>query len=151
MSDLNYDSISPEKEVHILLVDDDSEDCELIELAMRKNGINNPIDIYHNGEELLKYLNDNSSSNNPSLILLDLNMPKVNGFETLFQLKKNPRFGHIPVIVLTTSSSEEDVLSSYDLGACSFITKPSTVAELREIMGALKSFWLKAVTLPVPA
>jgi DNA-binding response OmpR family regulator len=105
------------------------------------------------GEELFDYLNNKGKYENaenplPGLILLDLNMPKKDGREVLKELKESQQFRRIPVIILTTSKAEEDVLRSYDLGVSSFITKPVTFEELVHVVKNIGKYWFEIVELP---
>jgi CheY-like chemotaxis protein len=142
------------KPIHILIADDDEEDRMLIRQAMLKNQVANPMHFVENGEEVLDYLyNRNQFSNNkdcpkPGLILLDLNMPKMDGREAIIEIKKEPALRSIPIVVLTTSGAEEDILRSYNLGVSSFITKPITFQGFIEVMKTLNQYWLEIVELP---
>jgi CheY-like chemotaxis protein len=121
---------------------------------MLKNQVANPMHFVENGEEVLDYLyNRNQFSNNkdcpkPGLILLDLNMPKMDGREAIIEIKKEPALRSIPIVVLTTSGAEEDILRSYNLGVSSFITKPITFQGFIEVMKTLNQYWLEIVELP---
>ncbi len=140
--------------VPILMVDDDKDDRIITEKALRKNRVINPILFLADGEELMDYLNrrgrfsDPNTSPRPCFILLDLNMPKMDGREALKEIKTNPAFKSIPVVILSTSNAEEDILRSYDVGANSFITKPVSFDGLVVLMESLKSYWLEIVELP---
>lgn len=140
--------------VPILIADDDMDDCEMIEEALRESRLLNDLHFVHDGEALLTYLNDrwleSPSDRNllPGLILLDLNMPKMDGREVLKEIKRHTYLHQIPVIVLTTSQAEEDIVRSYDLGANSFITKPIEFNALVQIMRDLGRYWFEIVALP---
>ena len=140
--------------ITILLVDDDEEDLEMTQQALRESRLGNNIHTARDGEELMDYLfrrgryADAADSPKPGLILLDLNMPRKDGREALAEIKGDPALRHIPVVVLTTSQAESDVLRSYDLGANSFITKPVTFAGLVEAMRVLGRYWIEIVELP---
>ena len=140
--------------ITILVADDDPDDREMTKDAFDANRLRNPVQFVEDGEALLDYLNRTGrfagieESTMPGLILLDLNMPRRDGRETLAALKADPRFRHIPVVVLTTSKAEEDIVRSYDLGASSFITKPVTFAALVQVVGAFGKYWLEIVDLP---
>jgi CheY-like chemotaxis protein len=140
--------------VTILLVDDDEEDRELTIEALRKSRLANDVRVATDGEELMDYLlrrgsyADPSSSPRPGLILLDLNMPRKDGREALSEIKGNPQIRNIPVIVLTTSKADEDIVRSYDLGVNSFITKPVTFNGLAEAMRITAKYWFEIVELP---
>jgi CheY-like chemotaxis protein len=140
--------------VVILIADDDEEDLQLTLEALRDHRLGNDVRVAHDGEELMDYLlhrgayADPASAPTPGLILLDLNMPKKDGREALADIKSSAELRKIPVIVLTTSQAEEDVVRSYDLGVNSFITKPVTFAGLAEAMRVLAAYWFQIVELP---
>ncbi len=140
--------------ITILLADDDDEDMEMTQEALRQSRLGNDLRATSDGEDLMDYLlqrgkySDPADAPRPGLIMLDLNMPKKDGREALAEIKANPDLRNIPVIVLTTSSADEDVLRSYDLGVSSFITKPVTFAGLVEAMGVLTQYWFEIVELP---
>lgn len=143
------------KPLHILVAEDDEEDQILLKEAMAETRLANPLHFVPHGEDLLAYLKgegafaDRSQFPLPGLILLDLNMPKVDGREALKEIKAHPDFKRIPVIVLTTSKAEEDIIRSYDLGVNSFITKPVRFDQLVNVMRALGHYWLEIVRLPM--
>jgi two-component system response regulator len=140
--------------VRILLAEDDDDDFYLTEHALKENRLRNEISRVKDGEELMRYLRHegefqaHGGPREPSLILLDLNMPKMDGREALREIKSDPKLRHIPVVVLTTSQAEEDVVRSYQLGVNSFITKPVTFHGLVEAMKALGRYWFEVVELP---
>jgi two-component system, response regulator len=141
------------KTIDILMADDDSDDRMMAKEAFEENKLANNIVFVEDGEELLDYLNNrgkHEGANNPlpGLILLDLNMPKKDGREALRELKSDARLKRIPVVILTTSKAEEDILRSYDLGVNSFITKPVTFDELVKVIRDLGNYWLGIVELP---
>jgi CheY-like chemotaxis protein len=121
---------------------------------LQKDVLRADLKIVENGEEFLDYLfrrgqfEDPAASPRPDLILLDLNMPKMNGREALAELKQHQELARIPVIVLTTSQQEVDILQSYDLGCSSYIQKPVDVEQFIEIVGRLGNYWFEVVTLP---
>lgn len=135
-------------DVPLLIADDDLDDCKMIKEAFEESRLLNKLNFVHDGEELLKYLNANPA---PGLILLDLNMPKKDGREALQEIKNNPKFRHIPIVVLTTSQAEEDIFRTYDLGVNSFITKPVSFDGLVQIMRELGRYWFEIVELPDPS
>ncbi len=141
----------------ILLADDDSEDCEMTRKALDKNRLANEFYTVSDGEELLDYLNHRGPyappalSPTPGLILLDLNMPKMDGREALAAIKADPALRRIPVVVMTTSQAEQDITRAYDLGSNSFISKPITLAGLIEVTKVLGMYWFQIVRLPEPA
>lgn len=140
--------------VPILVADDDLEDCEMIREALTESRLLNEVHFVHDGEQLISFLHEKSQaatleqSHLPGLILLDLNMPKMDGREVLKELKKHPRLHQIPVIVLTTSQAEEDIVRSYNSGANSFITKPIEFETLVQVMKDLGRYWFEIVELP---
>ncbi|VTT97799.1 response regulator receiver protein : Chemotaxis protein CheY OS=Cystobacter violaceus Cb vi76 GN=Q664_36730 PE=4 SV=1: Response_reg [Gemmataceae bacterium] len=142
------------KPVTILIADDDPDDRELIREAFEENRLANELRFVEDGEELMDYLNrrgryaDPAPAPRPGIILLDLNMPRKDGREALQELKSDPRFRAIRVVIMTTSKAEEDVVRSYDLSAASYITKPVTFDRLVEVVRALGKYWLEIVELP---
>jgi CheY-like chemotaxis protein len=145
------------KLVTILMADDDMDDREFARTAMQESRLMNELRFVEDGEELLDYLyrrgaySDPKSSPRPGLILLDLNMPRKDGREALREIKSDPALRQIPVVVLTTSKAEEDILRSYDLGANCFISKPVTFDGLVEVVKVLDKHWFQIVELPRPA
>ncbi len=141
----------------ILLADDDEDDCFFAVRALKANRLANDLHIVHDGEELMDYLKRRGMYANladaprPDLILLDLNMPKMEGHEALAEIKQDPTLRQIPIVILTTSQAEEDIYRSYDLGANSFISKPVTFQALVEHMAKLGHYWFEAVELPEKA
>ncbi|MCE3296009.1 MAG: response regulator [Crocinitomicaceae bacterium] len=142
------------KSIEILIADDDHEDQMLILDALKESNLKNRIRCVDNGEELLAYLRnegkyaDRQEYPTPGIVLLDLNMPKKDGREALKEIKADPNLKNIPIIILTTSGAESDILKTYDLGANSFITKPVTFSAMVETMSALKKYWFEIVELP---
>jgi CheY-like chemotaxis protein len=136
----------------ILMADDDPDDRLLVKEAFEESHLLNPLYTVEDGEELLDYLNQkgkfSETAIRPSLILLDLNMPRKSGIEALKEIKADPNLRTIPIIVLTTSKAEEDILRSYDLGVNSFIVKPVTFDSLVNIVKQLGSYWFELVQLP---
>lgn len=130
----------------ILIADDDQEDRQMIQDALKESRLLNPLQFVGDGEALLKTLNE--AAHLPGLILLDLNMPKKDGREALREIKSNPRLKRIPVVILTTSSAEEDVYRTYNLGVNSFITKPVTFASLVAVLKDVAHYWFEIVQLP---
>ncbi len=140
----------------ILMADDDKEDCRLSQEALNDARLLNDMRFVYDGAELMDYLRQRGDygeggreAPEPGIILLDLNMPKMDGREALAEIKADPELRSIPVVVLTTSKAEEDILRSYDLGANSFITKPVTFTGLVEVMQGLSRYWFEIVALPV--
>jgi CheY-like chemotaxis protein len=138
----------------ILMADDDEEDCMMAREALLESRIRNELHTVENGEELLHYLRRRGSyadAPRPGHILLDLNMPRMDGREALREIKSDPDLRLIPVVVLTTSKAEEDIVRSYELNANSFITKPVTFAGLVSVMRDLGRYWFEIVDLPASA
>jgi CheY-like chemotaxis protein len=136
----------------IVLADDDEDDRELIRDALRDPALEAQMQFVADGQELLDYLRRSSRTSTdtprPAIILLDLNMPRMDGREALAEIKADPALRTIPVIVLTTSTSELDVHHAYGLGASSYITKPVTHDTLTEVMEAVAEYWFETVELP---
>lgn len=138
----------------ILLADDDEDDRMLTREALLESRVPNQFHCVGDGLELLRYLRQEDDYRDserypvPSLILMDLNMPRMDGREALREIKADPRLRSIPVIILTTSSAEEDMLRVYDLGAASFITKPVTFDKLVDLMKSMGRYWTEFVALP---
>jgi CheY-like chemotaxis protein len=138
----------------ILLADDDEEDRMLACDALAESRLSNDITCVTDGEDLMDYLHCRgkyappAEAPRPGLILLDLNMPKKDGREALREIKADPDLRQISVVVLTTSKAEEDIYSSYDSGASSFISKPVTFEGLVDVMKALGRYWFEIVDLP---
>ncbi len=141
------------KRIAILMADDDPEDRLLAKEAMADAQLADDLRFVEDGQELMDYLNhrgrylDIADSPRPGLILLDLNMPKKDGREALQEIKVDPRFRGIPVVVLTSSKAEEDIFRTYDLGANSFIVKPVSFPGLVEVMKALGRYWFEIVEI----
>ncbi len=140
----------------ILLVEDDPGDQELTRRALKHETLNIDLRIANDGEQAIDYLfrqgefENPESSPPPDLILLDLNMPKKNGREVLAELKQNSRVSRIPVVILTTSEQEADILRTYDLGCNSYIQKPVEIEQFICSVRKLGSYWFEVVTLPTP-
>jgi CheY-like chemotaxis protein len=142
------------KSIVILMADDDEEDRMLTKEALEQSRLVNDLRFVEDGQELLDYLrgkgqySDSSKAPRPGLILLDLNMPRKDGREALKELKSDPNLKQIPVVVLTTSQADEDILKTYNLGVNSFITKPVSFEKLVETMTVLTKYWFEIVELP---
>jgi CheY-like chemotaxis protein len=141
------------KPIVILLADDDAEDREMTRKALEKNRLANHIHEVQDGEELLDYLYHRGAfappalSPEPGLILLDLNMPKKDGREALAAIKADPALRRIPIVVMTTSNAEQDIVRTYDLGCSSFISKPVTLPGLVDVTRVIGEYWFQIVTL----
>src|ERR1035437_169336 len=148
--------MSPEllKPITILMADDDVEDRMLAKEALDESRLANEICFVEDGQELLDYLfnrgkySDKKKFPKPGIILLDLNMPKKDGREALKEIKMEKSLRSTPIIVLTTSKAEEDIVRSYDLGVNSFITKPVSFAGLVDVMKTVGKYWFEIVELP---
>jgi chemotaxis family two-component system response regulator Rcp1 len=137
--------------IEILLVEDNPGDVRLTKEALRDAKVCNRIHTVYDGMEALAFLNrENNYTNVPSpdLILLDLNLPKKDGREVLASIKANERIRRIPVVVLTTSKSEEDIVKSYELQASCYVTKPVDLDQFLQVVKLIGDFWLAVVKLP---
>ena len=138
----------------ILLADDDPDDRMLTQRALKASRLANRLEMVEDGEELMQYLRrqgeyaDPAVSPRPGIILLDLNMPRKDGREALKEIKSDPSLRRIPVVILTTSEAEQDILRSYDLGVNAFVTKPVTFDGLASAISRLGEFWFEIVKLP---
>ncbi len=141
------------RSITILMADDDADDRLMTREAFEASHLKNDLKFVENGVELLDYLYrrdkyaDPESSPRPSIILLDLNMPKKDGREALEEIKRDPNLRNIRIIVLTTSKAEEDIYRTYNLGAASYITKPVTFESLVDVVKTLGKYWLEIVEL----
>ena len=146
--------MSQAKPITILMAEDDPDDQLLTEEAFSEALLANDLRFVEDGEELMDYLYrrgryaDASNSPHPGLILLDLNMPRKDGREALEEIKADPNLRRIPIVVLTTSKAEEDILRTYDLGVSGFITKPVEFESLVEVVKVLGKYWFEIVELP---
>jgi CheY-like chemotaxis protein len=139
------------KPVEILLVEDNKGDIGLIEEVFEEAKIRNSIHVAEDGEEAVLYLRGGgkfSGSPRPDIILLDLNLPKKDGREVLREIKEDNNLKNIPVVVLTTSRAEKDILKSYDLHANAYVTKPLDFDQLIKVVKSIENFWLEVVNLP---
>jgi len=137
--------------VHILLAEDDEIDVKFIKRAFARVWREQCIHVVSNGEEALAFLyrqGKYGDAPRPDLILLDLNMPRKNGFEVLEEIKQSKELMHIPVVVLTTSKDEESVKQSYALHANSYITKPTTFEELQRVVQMVVDYWMGTSRIP---
>ena len=137
------------KDIHILLVEDNEVDIVLAREALREARITNRITVITDGEKALEYLFCNDNNRKPDLILLDMNLPKVNGLEVLAKIKADEALKIIPVVMLTTSTSEQDVLDAYRNYVNCYINKPIDLEEFIVVIKNIESFWLNTVKLPV--
>lgn len=142
------------KLITILIADDNEDDRLMAREALVESRVRNELREVEDGEELMDYLHRRGryarpeDSPRPGLILLDLNMPRKNGHEALQEIRQHPIFRRIPVVVLTTSQAEADIVRSYDLGVSSFITKPVTFEGLVQVMRAFGQYWIEICAIP---
>jgi CheY-like chemotaxis protein len=142
------------KPIVILMAEDDADDRLLVREAFDESRLLNELRFVEDGEELLEYLRREGryespdAAPRPGLILLDLNMPRMDGREALRAIKEDESLRRIPIVVMTTSKAEEDIFRSYESGASSYITKPVTFERLVELMKALGQYWIEFVELP---
>lgn len=142
--------LATETPIRLVLADDDEDDRLMAREALAVSRLTNPLDEVSDGMELLEYLRGCLERKDPlpGLILLDLNMPRMDGREALAEIKSNPELRRIPIVVLTTSKAEEDIFRTYDLGVNSFISKPIRFEGLVEIMTQIGQYWFEIVRLP---
>jgi len=137
--------------IEILLVEDNPSDVRLVKEAFKEGKLRNNLSVMGDGEKAWAFLQkerDFSHAPHPDIILLDLNLPKMDGRELLSQIKESPELRRIPVVILTTSKSEEDILKSYDLHANCYITKPVDLDQFIRVIQSIEHFWLSIVKLP---
>ena len=139
------------EDISILLVEDNPDDILITKRAFKKGKIRNELHVVRSGEEALNFLYKKGEYKNvpiPGLIFLDLNLPGVSGYEVLEKIKENDKLRRIPVIILTVSDHEEDVIKTYDLGANSFITKPVSFKNFIEVVTAITDYWFRISRIP---
>jgi CheY-like chemotaxis protein len=142
---------SDARSIEILLVEDNPGDARLTVEAMRDAKVGNHINVVEDGVEAMAFLRREgrySGAPRPDLILLDLNLPKKDGREVLAEVKADPQLRRIPVVVLTTSRAEEDVLRAYDLHANCYVTKPVGLEQFMQVIKNIDEFWIEVVVLP---
>jgi chemotaxis family two-component system response regulator Rcp1 len=138
-------------DIQILLIEDNPGDVRLTKEALLGAKVANQLHVVSDGEEAIDFLNqrgDHTDAPRPDIVLLDLNLPRVDGYEVLAQIKSDPGLANIPIIVLTSSSAEADIQSAYELHANCFISKPVDFTEFIGAVRSLEGFWLKIVKLP---
>jgi CheY-like chemotaxis protein len=143
--------LKPGREVSILLVEDNPGDVRLTIEALKEGKVNTRLSVVSNGFDAMEFLRLKGRYLNaprPDLILLDLNLPKKNGSEVLAEIKSDPTLRRIPIVVLTTSDAEQDVLRSYDLNANCYISKPVDLDQFLNVVRSINDFWLTVVRLP---
>jgi len=137
--------------IEILLVEDNPGDVRLTQEALKEGKVRNKLHVVGDGVEALAFLcqeGEYAEEPRPDLILLDLNLPKKNGREVLAEIKEHPNLRRIPVVILTVSQAEEDVLRTYDLHANCYVTKPVDLEQFIKVVGSIEDFWLTIVRLP---
>jgi CheY-like chemotaxis protein len=138
----------------VLLIEDNPRDIRLTQRAFKQTEMTHDLRVVRDGDEALAYLHregayaDARSAPRPDVILLDLNLPRMGGHELLRRVKQDPRFKHVPIIVLTTSGRPDDVLQAYDAGANAYLLKPVEFMRFTEVLEQLGKFWLETVQLP---
>ena len=149
--DINTSAINGNAPIEILLAEDNLGDVFLAKKAFSNSKIKNNITVANDGEHLLSILNkaDQNGTKVPDLILLDLNMPKVNGKQALAEIKKDDKLKKIPVIILSSSKSEQDIAESYDLHANSYLVKPVSLEQYKNLVKSIENFWLSTSVLPI--
>jgi two-component system, chemotaxis family, response regulator Rcp1 len=151
-ADLNDWERDPMEPVEILLVEDNLGDIRLTELAFNDTKLKNNLNIVRDGVEAMAYLRrqgEFSKAARPDIILLDLNLPRKDGREVLEEIKSDENLRRIPVVVLTTSDDEKDILTSYNLHANCYITKPVDLMRFIQIVKSIEGFWFQIVKLPM--
>jgi CheY-like chemotaxis protein len=137
--------------IEILLVEDNPGDIRLTREAFKEGKVSNEINVVNDGIEALEYLRQEgqyTDAPRPDVILLDLNLPKKDGYEVLAEIKKDPDLRRIPVVILTTSEAERDILQTYYMHANCYITKPVDLDQFITVIKSIESFWLNVVKLP---
>ncbi len=150
MSDL-LDAVIPVRPISILLAEDEPGDRELLEIALARNSSNCKMEAVEDGFDAMKYLRREppfAAAQRPDLIILDLNLPGMDGREILREIKSDANLNTIPVIILSTSYDDGDVIGSYRLGASSYIVKPGNFRDFNTVVRRLQEYWLQSVTLP---
>jgi CheY-like chemotaxis protein len=139
------------RSLHVLLVEDNEGDVRLIKEAFSESRIDKKFTVAKDGEDALNYLykrGDYANTQRPDIILLDINLPRKNGFEVLEKIKSDPDLKRIPVIMLSSSSSEDHIAKSYDLNANCYVTKPVDFNEYTEAVKIIEDFWFQMAKLP---
>ncbi|MGA1825988.1 MAG: response regulator [bacterium] len=139
------------KNLEILLVEDDPGDVDLMKESLKESKITIDMSVVADGVEAMTYLRKEgrySCVNRPNIILLDLNLPKKDGREVLEEVKNDDDLKEIPIVILTTSNAEQDIIKSYGLGANCYITKPVGFEQFRKVVNEIKNFWFTIVELP---
>jgi len=140
-----------QKSVDILLIEDNADHVELIVKALRDNNVLNEVHVLTNGEEAMDFLHQRGAyvdKAQPGLILLDIKLPGMDGIEFLRRIKADPKFKRIPVVILTTSAGEKEIVESYNCGANSYIVKPVDFEHFIKVIKELKLYWMVVNSLP---
>lgn len=146
-----------DSDFNILIAEDDPNDVRLLELAIRKNGITHPVSVVRDGEEAVDYLEGKAPYNDrhkypfPNVIITDVKMPRRNGLEVVKWVRNHPKCAVTPIVMLSGSRIEHDVLTAYKLGANSYFTKPGTLDELTKLIGLAFDYWTKCERPPLPS
>lgn len=145
---MNRHTLNP---IEVLLVEDNPGDVRLMQEALKDSKVHNNLHVVYDGDEALSFLRRQgkySASPEPNLIMLDLNLPGKDGREVLDEIKNDPALKHIPVVIVTTSSAEVDILKSYSLHANCYVTKPVNLEQFIKVVHAIEDFWFSIVKLP---
>jgi CheY-like chemotaxis protein len=137
--------------IEVLLVDDNPGDVRLMQEALKDSKVHNNLHVVNDGEEAMSFLRREgkySGSPEPNLIMLDLNLPGKDGREVLDEIKNDTALKHIPVVIVTTSAADEDILKSYSLHANCYVTKPVNIEQFIKVVHAIEDFWFSIVKLP---
>ena len=140
--------------IEILLVDDNDDDIVLLQDSLQDSPLLNLLHVVRDGEEALEYLQQRGAharAARPGLVLLDIHMPRKNGFEVLAAMKNDPALRTMPVVMLTSSTCDEDIVRSYGSGACSFVSKPVGLEQLKSVIGRFADYWSLVAVMPPPA
>ncbi len=145
--------LTEDESVLIIMADDDDDDQLLAKKALRNAKVKNEFVSLYDGQELLDYLRCEGQYSGQKVprvgfVLLDLNMPKMDGREALKTIKEDPNLRHIPIVILTTSKAEEDIIHTYDLGCNCYIRKPVTFERMVDVVSVLGKFWIEIVEIP---
>ncbi|NET82562.1 MAG: response regulator [Moorea sp. SIO1F2] len=146
---MNY--INASQRIEILLVEDNHGDVDLTKATLKNSNIRNNLQTFSNGKEAMAFLRRESpytKAPRPDVILLDLNLPVMDGREVLAQIKSDPKLSLIPVIILTSSDSDQDIITSYKLNANAYVTKPLELEQFVKVLKSIENFWLSIVKLP---
>lgn len=146
--------MNKDETIEILVVDDNEDDVIMIQEAVEEARLLNLMHVVHDGQEAMTFLRRQApfqDARAPGLVLLDINMPKMNGFEVLKEMKTDPALRHIPVVMLTTSHRDEDIVKSYADGACSYIPKPVDFNSFQEVAKQFSLYWALVSKIPSTA